>query len=127
MQTRDWLFIAVLLWGLWHALGGALPIAPPPPTVKATAATFVYEKDEHAVPAAVRAALDKLNREKKIVATIFDDDVTDGTGEVPEQYRTALDEAKKAGLPALVVTNGNDVVKVVKSPTTMEQVLEAVP
>lgn len=95
--------------------------------VKATSVTYVYEKDDTAIPPPVLAALDKLNREKKILATTFEDDTKDGTGEVPDQYKVPLAAATGAGLPALVVTAGDKVLTVVKSPTTLEQVMEAVP
>lgn len=107
------------------------PVNPPPvvvpPTTKALAATFVYEKDSHAIPVGVLAALNKLNRERGIVATVLEADTTDGTGEVPEQYRVALAAAKEAGLPCLVVTGLAGVIRVVKSPTTEQAVLDAVP
>ncbi len=127
MQARDWLFLAVMGVGLWLSFGGKLPdVVNPAPTVKATQATFVYEKDEHNIPLPVLAALNALNR-RGIVAATFDDDVVDGTGEVPEQYKIALAEARKEGLPLLVVQAGPTVVKVVKSPKTEAEVLEAVP
>jgi hypothetical protein len=100
--------------------------ATPDPTTKATAATYVYEKDTTAIPAAVMAGLNRLNREKKIIATVFEQDTTDGTNEIPEQYKAAVAEAKKAGLPCLVVLAGANVLGVVKAPTTVEQVWEAV-
>lgn len=112
-------------------IGDALPVPPPTPPgpvpnpAKVTAATFVYEKDQHVVPPPVLAALNKLNRERGIVATVFDKDVTDGGGEVPDQYRIALDAAKKVGLPALVVMTGSIVLRVVKDPKTEQTVLEA--
>lgn len=105
--------------------GGQLPA--PPSVTRATAATFVYEKDLHVVPPPVLAALNKLNRERDIIATVFEKDTTDGTGEVPEQYKVALDAAAKAGLPALVVLNGKEVLRVVRDPKTEQSVLEAVP
>lgn len=92
-----------------------------------TSVTYVYEKDDTAVPAAVRAALNKLNRERKIICTIFDDDTTDGTGDTPEQYKAPLKAANEVGLPVLVVMAGDRVVRTVKSPTTEQAVLEAVP
>lgn len=128
MQARDWLFLAVMGVGLWLSFGGKLPdVVPPSTTVKATSATFVYEKDDHAVPSPVSFALSKLNKERGIVATAIDDDVVDGTGDMPEQYKTPIAEARKAGLPTLIVMAGNEVVKVVKNPTTEQAVLEAVP
>ncbi len=126
MQTRDWLFLVVMGVGLWLSFGGKLPDnLNPAPTVKATAATFVYEKDDTAIPSPVLAALNQLNR-RGIVATTFDDDIVDGTGEVPKQYAVALAESRKSGLPVLVVQAGDEVVKVVKNPTTEQAVLEAV-
>lgn len=105
------------------------PDPPPPvdPDNKALAATFVYEKDEHVVPAAVLSGLNKLNRERKIIATLLDDDTTDGGGNIPEQYKLIVPAARAAGLPALVVTGAKGVIRVVKSPTTEAQVLEAAP
>jgi hypothetical protein len=52
--------------------------------------------------------------------------VVDGDGEVPDQYAAAIEAARKAGLPALVIMAGGKVLRVVKAPTTAEQVTEAV-
>lgn len=101
-------------------------VAPPAPAT-ATSVTYVYEKDDTNPPAQVASALNRLNREKKIIATMFEDDTKDGSGEVPDQYRVPLAAALEAGLPALVVTNGETVLTVVKAPTTEAQVLEATP
>lgn len=89
-------------------------------------ATYVYEKNQNEVPAAVASGLSKLN-EKGIRATKFDQDTVDGNGEVPDQYKTALEAAKKAGLPSLVALSKGKVRKVVKDPKTEEQVLEVAP
>lgn len=126
MQARDWLFLAVMGVGLWLSFGGKLPdnIAPAPIN-KVSSVVFVYEKDDHAIPSPVLAALNQLNR-RGIVATTFDDDIVDGTGEVPKQYAVALAESRKSGLPVLVVQAGDEVVNVVKNPTTEQAVLEAV-
>lgn len=119
-----WVLIAVLAFGPTIAL----PSIPWLPVLtKATAATYVYEKDQHAIPAPVLAALDKLNRDRKITATIFEQDTKDGTGETPEQYKVPLAAALEAGLPSLVVTGGSKVLRVVKNPQTEAAVLEAVP
>lgn len=105
------------------------PVVPPatPPNTTATAATFIYEKDQHEVPKPVLAALNRLNREKKIYATILEADTTDGTGQVPEQYKVALAAAKQKGLPCLVVTSGANVLTIVSNPKTEADVLKAVP
>ena len=119
--------------------GGPAPVVPPvvtpdtpkpdtpvvDPNTKPTAATYVYEKDQGGVPSAVMSGLNRLNREKKILATVFERDSTDGAGSVPEQYKVALAEANKAGLPALIVTNGATVLKVVKAPKTEAEIVEA--
>ena len=99
----------------------------PSPTVEATAATYVYEKDQHAVPSYVLGAFNKLNRgERPILATLLEADPQDGTGDVPDQYKVALAAAKEAGLPALVVTAGDKVLAVVKSPESEQAIIEAV-
>jgi len=124
MQTRDLLFIAVMLWALFHALGDKIPTIVPP-TNNVTAVVYVFEKDDTAVPVAVSFALDKINRDG-IEATIFEDDIVDGTGETPEQYKIALAAAREAGMPVLVVLAGDKVVRVVKAPTTEQAVMEAI-
>jgi hypothetical protein len=100
------------------------PVDPNAP--QATAATYVYEKDDTAVPAGVSTGLNRLNREKGVIATLFEEDTTDGDGDVPDQYRLPLSAAQNAGLPALVVTNGEKVLGVVKDPRTEEAVWGAV-
>lgn len=98
----------------------------PPEETKVTQVTYVYEKDETAVPREVAKALGDINAKYLgVVASEFEDDTTAGGGAVPAQYRVALAEARKAGLPALVVQAGAKVVKVVKAPTTETQVTEA--
>lgn len=103
------------------------PDKPPPVTPStATSATYIYEKDETGVPPTpVLVGLDKINQEKKIVATTFEDP-TNSTGQVPAKLKTALAAARAAGLPALVVMSGGDLLRVVKDPKTVAQVLDAV-
>ena len=102
------------------------PVDPKPPDKVPTAATYIFEKDVTGIePTAVRVGLDKLNREKKIVATSFEDP-TNVNGPVPEQHKAALAAARAAGLPALVVLAGKEVLRVVKNPQTVEAVMEAV-
>lgn len=123
-SSNDWLWLVLIglfLWWLATKGGVVEPVAP-----KATAATFIYEKDLHVVPGPVFAALNKLNREQNIVATVYEEDTKDGTGDVPEQYKSALEEARKAGLPALVVMAGTKVVKIVVNPKTEAEVLDAI-
>ena len=98
-----------------------------PVVVHATSATYVYEKDATAVPSEVMSGLNRLNRERKIVATLFEQDSTDGDAQVPDQYKIPVAKAKEAGLRALVVLAGDSVLAVVKDPKTEKQVVEAAP
>lgn len=123
----------LLLAGLVLLGGVPLPTVPwpvPPivaPSAPATGAVYVYEKDESPVPVGVTVALNRLNRERKIVATLLEADTTNGTGVVPAQFKPALDAAKAAGLPCLVVVAGSAVLRVVPAPATEAAVMEAVP
>lgn len=112
--------LALLLVYVLPADGCVLPSTQP-----ATAAVYVYEKDQGEPSADVMAALDRLNRERGIKATKFEQDIRDGDNEVPDQYQVPLAAAKEAGLPALVVLAGNEVLRVVSGPTG-QQVWEAV-
>ena len=117
------LAVALAMYG-----GVDLPIInPPAPALQVTSATYVYEKDATAVPSEVMSGLNRLNRERKIVATLFEQDSTDGDAQVPDQYKIPVAKAKEAGLPALVVLAGDSVLAVVKDPKTEKQVWEAAP
>lgn len=107
------------------------PTNPPPVTTTGLHVTLVYEKDQGPVRPAVAAALAKLNQQaidagRSAFADEFEEDTTDGDGQVPDQFRLALEAARKAGLPALVVVSGGKVMRVVKDPRTEADVLEAV-
>lgn len=93
----------------------------------ATAAVYVYEKDATAVPPGVTVGLNRINRERKVLATLLEVDTTDGESDVPEQYRPALEAARERGLPALVVLSGSTVLAIVQAPTDAEAVVRAVP
>lgn len=94
---------------------------------EATAAVYVYEKDASAVPVGVTVGLNRLNRERKITATLLEADTTDGDGDVPSQYRPALEAARSKGLPALVVLAGSTVLTIVSAPADADAVVRAVP
>ena len=125
MKSNRWIDLLLAVGAVWMLFGGKLPATIAP--VKATAATYIYEKDTTTIPVPVLSALNKLNRERKIVATAFEQDTVDGSGETPEQYKIPLAAAKEAGLPSLVVTADKAVLAVVKSPATEEAVIGAVP
>lgn len=113
----------------WPSIEWKVPVPPvvAPSTPSVTAGVYVYEKDDGPVPAAVSSGIDRLNREKKILASLCEDDTVDGTGEPPEQYRVAIEAARKAPLPAFIVLSGSTVVKVVKAPKAEEDIVGAVP
>lgn len=104
---------------------GPAPTPVNPSTI--TSITYVYEKDMGPVPPAVASALDRINREKKVPATLFEEDTLDGSGQTPEQYRLPLESARAATLPALVVMSGTTVAKTVKAPKTADDVLRVFP
>lgn len=112
----------ILLAALAQSGGGPWPLIP---SQTVTAVVYVYEKDQTAVPPAVASGLNRLNRERKIMATNFDRDTKDGTGEVPDQYKVPLAAAVDKGVPSLVVLAGEKVVRVVLDPKTEEAVMEA--
>ena len=96
-------------------------------TGPATAAVYVYEKDATAVPTGVTVGLNRLNKDRQIVATLVEADATDGGGDVPAQYQPALAAARGRGLPALVVLSGSTVLAVVPAPADADSVVRAVP
>jgi hypothetical protein len=114
----------VLLAGPLPTIPWTVPIVTPP---VATAAVYVYEKDQTAVPTGVVVALNRLNRDRGIVATLLEADTVDGTGEIPDQYRPALAAAKDAGLPSLVVLSGSTVLSATPAPADPDEIARAVP
>lgn len=103
------------------------PAPAPAPATKATSVAYVYEKDQTAPPVGVTVALNRLNRDRGIMATLVEADAVDGTGQVPAQYRTAIEAARRDGLPALVVLSGSTVIGIVKAPTDPDAIARAVP
>lgn len=94
---------------------------------KVTSVTYVFEKDTGAaIPSPVLFALNKINREQKIPATVLEYDTTDGDSQVADQYKPVVEAVTKDDLPAVVALAGTDVVKVVKSPKTENEVLDLV-
>lgn len=125
MKLRTTDYIAVLLLFAWIGANWETTVGPViEPTPKVDAVTYVT-RDRSKVPAVVGAALDKLNRQQ-IVATVFVDGTTDGTGETPEQYKIPQAESDRLGMPALVVMGGGELIRtIVGEPKTVEEVLEA--
>lgn len=106
-----------------------IPATPtvPAPTTPATSAIWVYEKSQHTLPPPVLSALNRLNRERYIDATLYEQPEGEFVEKASPKYKAILAAAQQVGLPALVVISGSVVIKVVKDPKTEQQVLEAVP
>lgn len=105
------------------------PPKPPDPKKKVARVTYVYEKDQGSVPRPVSAALQRINREHAgtIVASEFEEDTVNGEGKTPAQFKSALDQARNAGLPALIVEAvDGTILNVVDRPVTEETVMEAI-
>ena len=127
-----WLIATLCAFGFGYQLGTGKPIwtpGPATPTVvvpvaKVTAATYFFP-NRGSVPPPVQAAISELNA-LDIVATTHEEGTTNAAGQVPAQHKHSWPEAQKAGLPCLVIMAGDVPVKVVKSPKTKQQVLEAV-
>lgn len=100
-----------------------LPVSPS----RVTRVTYLYEKDQNPVPSPVLKGLIQLNGAGSagVFASYFEVDGTDGTGEVPDQYKVAVN-AGKDSLPCLVVESKDGTTKIVKNPKTEEDVIGAV-
>lgn len=131
-STKDAVIAVVLVAGTpllpvstgeWKVTLPSSPVVAP----SVSAVVYVYEKDETAIPVGVSSGINKLNRDKKVVASLFERDTVDGTGQTPDQFKPALEAARRESIPSLIVLSGTSVVKVVKSPKTETEVLGAVP
>jgi hypothetical protein len=123
--------VILILFGLYLSVGPKygcdLPKFPIPilqPAKKVTKVTYVWDREKTAIPRPVGVALNQLNTQG-ILASEIEESITDGEGQVPDQYKVAIEAAKKAGLPCLVVQAGDEVIRVVSDPKTLEAVLEA--
>lgn len=119
LTTAQKLVILAVLWFVLHGKG----TVPGGGTV--TQVTYVWEKDQGGIPPAVLSALNKLNVERKILATQYEHDTKNGLQQIPVQYRVAV--AASPELPSLVVQAKERVLKVLKAPKTEEEVLKGVP
>jgi hypothetical protein len=117
LTTLQRLLLLFVLYLMFQGGGGG--------SSKPTAATYFYEKDSTAIPSVIEAAIDQINR-LGIKASIEDDDVQDGSGDIPLQYKLALPAAQAAGLPCFVTYTKDKVLKVIKDPKTDTELLEAV-
>lgn len=94
------------------------PDEPTPPTTKIASIQYVYEQREGGPSNEIQSVMDRINREKKIKTTMVDDDAENADGQIPKQYRVAIEESKKIGVPCVVAldTEGR-MVKSIKKPT----------
>lgn len=115
--------VGVLLLASWLIFAGPKGCTLPSISSKVTAVTYVHQR-ETPVPSGVRLALDEFNhRSPPIMATAYE--VEDGA--TPKQYVVPFTAAQAAGLPSLVSTGGDKVIKVIKDPKTYEDSLKVVP
>jgi hypothetical protein len=117
----------VLIFGIPDLSGIRWPVPIVATPELPSSVVYVYEKDQSAIPVGVTVGLNRINRERGIVASLYEADTTDGGGDVPEQYREALAAATASGLPALVVLSGTAVLSVTPAPEDAEAIVRAVP
>lgn len=97
------------------------------PSDDVDAVIYVYERDQGGIPPGVLAGLKQINAEHPaIMAVPFEDDQTTGDDQVPDRYKVAVDYARTAGLPELVILAGGKVVKTVEA-TKIEDVTGVLP
>lgn len=94
-----------------------------PISTKITEINYVYERDQHVVPQEISLWLREVNDKTEIRAFEMDDDTVDPSG----NQRLSVVEAKKAGIPCLIVMSDTKVVKTVSDPKTREQLKGIVP
>jgi hypothetical protein len=100
-------------------------VSPPDTTLKTTQVVYVYEKDDGPVPSEVAAALGELNLIDGMRANLIEQDVKNGKVSAPDQFKIPFDEAKKLGLPSLIVMADSTIKNRLKAPTTKQQVIDA--
>ncbi len=88
-----------------------------------TSIDYVYERDATRIPQDIRSWLREVNEKTDIVASEIDDDTVDPSGNL----RTSIKEAKKAGIPALVVMAGEKALKIVLNPQNRDDLKGIVP
>lgn len=99
---------------------------PAPPVIDAKAlVSIVYESSATPVPRQVHNARFELEA-KGYEVRVVDADVVTGTGTVPLPLKPAIEAARAQGLPALVITNGEKVLKKIALPATAEEIVKAV-
>lgn len=102
------------------------PIVDPDPIIDTKSlVSIVYESSQMPVPLQVhnaRFALEVKGYECRVV----DADVVTGLGTIPAHMRAAIEAARAQGLPALVVTSGEKVLRKMALPATDAEIVKAV-
>lgn len=123
------------VWGLpavkWPTFPVTVPPAPAP--ITPTRVAFFHESGQGQLPPYIsgqEGAAGKLRAAGRVVWQ-GDIDIIDGTGDVPEWAKAAVEPAKKIiseggkGSVAMVTLDGAAVVKAVRCPGSLEAILEA--
>ena len=99
---------------------------PPPPVVDTKAlVSIVYESSEMPVPRQVHNARFELEQ-KGFEVRVVDADVVTGLGTIPAHMKAAIEAARSHGLPCLVITSGDKVIRKVALPATDAEIVKAV-
>jgi hypothetical protein len=128
MNDKKTIWVLLLLAGLLWQFNNKGCTLPGVPSQKATHVCYVFNvRETGTVPGPVLVGLNRINREKQILADNLE--LPDEGETVPTPYQAILAAAKEAGLPSLVVAanEGKTIIKVVKNPTTDQAVWESVP
>jgi hypothetical protein len=123
-QQQNPLLLLLLILGLVFLLPRIAPTPIDQPTTETiTRLTYVYEIRDGGVPPALLAALSaaELSRDS-VRVSVFEEDSTDGAGQVPEQFQRAKAAADEYGKPCLVAESAARVVRVRRNPTGPEDV-----
>lgn len=121
---RNNIVIAILI-ALLLANVVVIPIPGIVTTDKTTMAVVVYESSEQPIAPYAMAARDRIEA-AGIEYRITDKDVETGDGQTPVELKPAIDAAKAAGLPSLVMQAGETVQRVVPFPQDADAIVREV-
>jgi hypothetical protein len=117
--------IILLIIAMLLANAGVLPIPGVTTNGKTTMAVVVYESSEQPIAPYAMAARDRIEA-AGIEYRITDKDVETGDGQTPVELKPAIDAAKAAGLPSLVMQAGEAVQRVVPFPKDADAIVKEV-
>jgi hypothetical protein len=120
---RNNIVIAIII-ALLLANAGVLPI-PGVATTGVTMAVVVHESSLHPIAPYAMAARPRIEA-AGIEYRITDKDAETGDGETPLELKPAIDAAKAAVLPVLVIQSGETVLRVVPFPGDADAIVREV-